>query len=137
MFSPASPPMRIEALIPTCFVVIWSTGFLFTKLGMPYAGPLSFLALRFAVVVALVTPLAWLSGAQWPRRRLEVVHVAIAGLLLQGGYIGCVFVAIAKGVPPGVAALIVGLQPILTGALAAFVLNEHVRPLQWLGLALG
>jgi drug/metabolite transporter (DMT)-like permease len=130
-------PLRAERFVPGFFVLIWSTGFIFSKLGLPYAGPLSFLALRFVLVVALMAPLAWVAGAAWPGRPILVLHVAIAGLLLQGGYLGGVFVAISKGVAPSVAALIVGLQPLLTAALAGLVLNERVRAIQWLGLGLG
>ncbi len=133
----AVAPLRAEAFIPPLFVLVWSTGFLFSKLGLPYAGPLTFLALRFALVFALITPVALLSGAEWPRSPRALLHVAIVGLLLQAGYLGGVFVAISKGVPPGVAALIVGLQPLLTAALARLMLKEPVRGLQWLGLGLG
>jgi drug/metabolite transporter (DMT)-like permease len=130
---PASPLQRAA---PVLFVLLWSTGFVGAKLGLPYAGPMTFLAVRFLAVAVLTLPLAMLAGARWPRPAL-MLHVAIVGLLMQFIYLGGVFIGISHGVPAGISALIVGLQPILTAALAGLVLGETIRPRQWLGLALG
>ncbi|GGF40198.1 peptide ABC transporter ATP-binding protein [Aliidongia dinghuensis] len=130
----ASPLQRVA---PALFVLLWSTGFLGAKLGLPYAGPMTFLGVRFAIVAVLAAPLALASGARWPERPAQLLHVAVVGLLMQFAYLGGVFTGIAHGVPAGVSALIVGLQPILTAALAGLVLGERIRPVQWLGLALG
>ena len=130
---PASPLQRAA---PVLFVLLWSTGFIGAKLGLPYAGPMTFLAVRFLAVAALTLPLALLAGARWPRPLL-MLHVAIVGLLMQFTYLGGVFIGISRGVPAGISALIVGLQPVFTAALAGLVLGETIRPRQWLGLALG
>lgn len=120
--------------MPLVFVVIWSTGFVVAKYGLPYAPPLTFLVLRFISVLAILVPLVLLMRAPWPRGR--VGHIAVAGILLQAGYLGGVWCAIKLGMPAGLSALIVGLQPVLT-AFAAPMVGEAVRRRQWLGLALG
>jgi drug/metabolite transporter (DMT)-like permease len=116
------------------FVLLWSTGFVVAKFGLPYAPPLTFLLLRFAGVLLVLLPLVLLMRAPWPAG--QVRHIAIAGILLQGGYLAGVWCAIKLGMPAGVSALIVGMQPILT-AFAAPLIGESVRPRQWLGLLLG
>jgi drug/metabolite transporter (DMT)-like permease len=135
--NPALPASPLQRVAPVLFVLLWSTGFIGAKLGLPFAGPMTFLGVRFALVAVLTAPLAVLSGARWPRRPVEVLHVAVVGLLMQFTYLGGVFIGIAHGVPAGISALIVGLQPILTAALAGLALGERIRPRQWLGLGLG
>lgn len=120
--------------IPLFFVFLWSTGFIAAKYGLPYAPPLSFLVLRCLGAVLILLPVVLLTGAAWPRG--QVRYVALAGLLLQAGYLGGVWCAIKLGMPAGLSALIVGMQPLLT-AIAAPLIGERVRPRQWLGLALG
>jgi drug/metabolite transporter (DMT)-like permease len=122
--------------MPATFVFLWATGFIGAKYGLPYAEPATFLVLRFILVVALMLPLALVLRAPWPASGAQVCHIAVAGVLLHGGYLGGVFTAIHAGMSAGLAALIVGLQPILT-ALAAPFIGERVTPRQWLGLALG
>jgi drug/metabolite transporter (DMT)-like permease len=125
------------AAMPLVFVVFWSTGFIGTKFGLPYAGPLTFLALRFGLVTIVMLPVALASGAVWPKTWRGVGHMVIVGILLQGGYLGGVFYGIAHGIAAGLAALIAGLQPVLTAALVGVFLGERVAPRQWLGLVLG
>ncbi|SFV11983.1 DMT family transporter [Pseudoduganella namucuonensis] len=120
--------------VPVFFVFLWSTGFIVAKFGLPYAPPLMFLLLRFAGVLAILAPLVLLLKAPWPTGRIG--HVAIAGLLLQAGYLSGVWCAIKLGMPAGPTALIVGMQPILT-AISAPLIGETVRPRQWLGLVFG
>jgi drug/metabolite transporter (DMT)-like permease len=122
------------AVMPFVFVFLWSTGFLVAKFGLPYAPPLTFLLLRFLFVLVLMVPLVLLMRAPWPRGR--ILHIALAGALLHAGYVGGVWTAINLGMPAGLAALIVGLQPIFT-ALAAPMVGESVRMRQWMGLVLG
>lgn len=122
---------------PGLFVLLWSTGFIGAKLGLPYAEPLTFLSLRFALVVALLAPLAAALGTRWPRNTWELVHVAAAGVLLHAGYLSGVFCAIHQGLPAGVVSLIVGLQPLATAVVAPRLLGERVTLRQWLGFALG
>ncbi|MGH8853152.1 MAG: DMT family transporter [Telluria sp.] len=120
--------------VPLLFVFLWSTGFIVAKLGLPYAPPLTFLILRCLGVLAVLLPIVLIWRAPWPRG--QVAHVAVAGLLLQAGYLGGVWAAIKLGMPAGLTALIVGMQPILTAALAPLI-GERVRPRQWLGFLLG
>jgi drug/metabolite transporter (DMT)-like permease len=123
--------------VPALFVVLWSTGFIGAKLGLPYAGPLTFLTLRYGLAAALLTLLALATQAPWPRRWAEVRHYAVAGLLVHALYLGGVFVGISLGVEAGVSAMIVSVQPLLVAAFAGLVLGERVAPRQWVGLALG
>ena len=134
--SPAHPASSSSWLspVPLFFVFLWSTGFIVAKLGLPYAPPLTFLILRCLGALAVLLPMVLLSRAPWPRGR--ILHVAVAGLLLQAGYLGGVWAAIKLGMPAGLTALIVGMQPILTAACAPLI-GERVRPRQWLGLMLG
>ena len=120
--------------MPAFFVLIWSTGFIVAKFGLPYAPPLTFLLLRFAGVLAVLVPLVLLMRAPWPAG--QVRHIAIAGVLLQAGYLAGVWCSIKLGMPAGLSALIVGMQPILT-AFAAPLVGESLRPRQWLGLVIG
>ncbi|AMR77608.1 DMT family transporter [Cupriavidus nantongensis] len=140
----ASPRATLwVASMPWLFVVIWSTGFIVAKYGMPYAEPMTFLFLRFAGVLVLMVPFVLLARVPLPRVAgstatdwRAVGHIAVAGLLLQAGYLGGVWAAIKLGMPAGVSALIVGMQPILT-ALIATRMGERIGARQWLGLLLG
>lgn len=120
--------------IPVLFVFLWSTGFIVAKFGLPYAPPLTFISLRCALVLLVLLPWVLIARVPWPKG--SIVHLAVAGLLLQAGYIGGVWCAIKIGMPAGVSALIVGMQPILTAA-AAPLIGETVRRRQWWGLMLG
>jgi len=128
---------RTAALAPSLFVLLWSTGFIAAKYGLPYAPPLTFLLYRFVLVAALMAVVCVVTGARWPSQRVEYVNVAIAAWLVHGLYLGGVFVAQSKGLPAGTAAMLVGLQPILTVFLARGWLGEPVIPRQWAGLLLG
>jgi drug/metabolite transporter (DMT)-like permease len=121
--------------MPSLFVLLWATGFIGAKLGLPYTPPLTFLLLRFVAVIVLMGAIALAMRAPWPRGRM-LWHVAVAGILLQGGYLGGVFVSIDLGMSAGLSALIVGTQPILT-AVAGPLIGERVTARQWAGLGLG
>jgi len=118
-------------------VFLWSTGFIGARYGLPHAEPLTFLAIRYAAVVALLLLLAAATGAPWPAGRRERTHIAVSGFLVHGLYLGGVFVAMSRGLPAGVTSLIVGLQPILTAVGAGLWLGERTGIRQWVGLALG
>ncbi|MCX7897095.1 MAG: DMT family transporter [Rhodocyclaceae bacterium] len=122
---------------PWLFVLLWSTGFLGAKLGLPHADPLAFLAVRYFLVIALMAALAFSMRAPWPRDLMQWAHLGVAGLLVHGLYLGGVFTAIDWGLPAGVTALVVGMQPLLTATLASLFLGETVTARQWLGLFLG
>jgi drug/metabolite transporter (DMT)-like permease len=120
--------------MPLFFVVLWSSGFIVAKFGLPYAPPLTFLLLRFLGVLLFLAPAVLLLKAPWPHGKIW--QIALAGLLVQAGYLIGVWCAIKQGMPAGLSALIVGMQPILT-AFAAPLIGEKVRPRQWLGLLFG
>ena len=134
---PPKKPFPWVAMTPVLFVGLWSTGFIGAKLGLPYAEPFTFLLLRFLIVVVLLVGAAQVVRAPWPRTWTEVRHGAIAGLLIHGVYLGGVFAAIDHGVPAGIAALIVGLQPLLTAIASGPYLGESISPRQWLGVLIG
>ena len=128
---------RRQLAFPLLFVLLWSTGFIAAKYGLAYAPPLKFLLYRFVLVAALMGVVAVATDAVWPATLAEVGHVVIAAWLVHGIYLGGVLVAIASGMSAGMAAMLVGLQPIVTVILARGWLGERVVPRQWLGLALG
>ncbi|MFG6667167.1 DMT family transporter [Halomonas sp. HNIBRBA4712] len=125
------------AAMPLVFVLLWSTGFIGAKFGLPYAEPFTFLFIRFALTLSLLVPLALLLKAPWPRSPALWAHIGVSGCLVHGAYLGGVFYGIHLGMPSGLAALLVGLQPLLTALLAGPFLGERVTARQWLGLALG
>ncbi|HEX4408418.1 MAG TPA: DMT family transporter [Xanthobacteraceae bacterium] len=133
-------PGRLETFAvfsaPFVFVLLWSSGFIGAKLGLGYAEPLTFLALRMIVAVALLAAINVLTRPIWPRR-IGIVHSAAVGLMVHGLYLGGVFVAIENGLSAGLVALIVSLQPVLTSTVANRLFGERVFPRQWLGLVLG
>jgi drug/metabolite transporter (DMT)-like permease len=126
-----------QAGTPGLFVLLWSTGFIFAKMGLPYAEAFTFLTWRFAIVTLLMLAVALATRAPWPRDLKMGGHIAVVGVLMHGTYLGGTFAAIGAGVSAGVAALIVGLQPLLTATVVGPLLGERVSPRQWLGLVLG
>lgn len=121
---------------PVLFVLLWSTGFIGTKYVINNADPLTYLAIRMAVVVGLMTIIAAIARPKWADR-IGMAHSAIAGILVHGFYLGGTAIAIAHSIPAGLSALIPGLQPILTSTIANRWLGEKVTPVQWGGLLLG
>ncbi len=121
---------------PAIFVALWSTGFVVTKYALNNAEPLTYLAIRMAVVVAMMAVIVGVARPPWPDR-VGIAHSVVSGILVHGFYLGGTAVAIAHSIPAGLSALIPGLQPILTSTLANRWLGERVTPLQWTGLLLG
>jgi drug/metabolite transporter (DMT)-like permease len=137
---PLPPPRRtalVAALLPASFVLLWSTGFIGARMGVPYADPLTFLFLRFLIAGGILLALALAIGSAWPRDRAALGATLAVGVLIHGVYLGGVFWAIAHGMPAGVAALIVALQPLMTTILAAPLLGERVGRAHWIGLGIG
>ncbi|MEL6288998.1 MAG: DMT family transporter [Pseudomonadota bacterium] len=123
-------------LSPALFVFLWATGFIGAKLGAPYAEPMTFLTIRFAMVVPVMAVIALALSSSWPDRRGSI-HAFIVGTLIHGMYLGAVFWAIDHGLSAGASALIVGLQPVTTAFLAAPLLGERVTRTMVIGLVLG
>jgi len=126
----------LDLMAAPVFVLLWSTGFIGAKLGLPHAEPMTFLAVRFVLVAAAFALWIWLARAPWPTPA-QAADAALVGVLIHVGYLGGVFQAIAWGTEAGVSALIVGLQPVLTTLIAARLLGERLGRVEWLGMALG
>lgn len=130
---------RQDALIramPVVFVLIWSTGFIVARYGMPHSPPMKFLAMRYLLSVVCFAAWAWLARAALPTARAQWGHLAVTGVLMHAGYLGGVWAAVKLGMGAGLVALLVGLQPVLT---AVWVSSQggRVTQRQWGGLALG
>jgi len=124
-------------MAPGIFVLLWSTGFIGARLGLPHAEPFIFLAYRFSILAVLLAAVGLIWRAPWPKNWSQVGHLAVVGLLIHGSYLGAVFWAISNGTTAAVAALIVGIQPLLTAVAAGPYLAEKVSARQWIGLLLG
>ncbi len=127
----------LAALAPAVFVLLWATGFIGAKLGLPYVEAGTFLALRFLLVLLLMAPLLLVLRDQRLGGWRTLGHVAVVGALIHGAYLGGVFEAIGRGMPAGLVALIVALQPLLTAAVVGPLLGERVGRRQVAGLLLG
>ena len=127
--------------VPWVFVLIWSTGFIVARFGMPHAPPFTFLSMRYLLSSASFALWAALAGAAWPRTRAQWLHLAVNGLLIHAGYLGGVWSAVKAGVGAGTIALLVGLQPVLTAVWQSAMARGHagsrVSARQWGGLLLG
>lgn len=123
-------------LAPGLFVLIWSTGWISARFAAPYADPLTFLSVRYALAGALLAVLCVASGAVWPRGK-AAAHAALSGVLLHAIYLGGVWWAISKGLPAGISGLIAAVQPILTAFLAPRLAGETIPLRHWLGIVLG
>lgn len=127
----------MKRLYPFLFVFLWSTGFIGARFGLPYSEPLSFLLVRYLCVIALMLMIAVASRAPWPKDPRQWGHISVSGVLIHAVYLGGVFVSIKQGLPAGIAALVVGMQPLLTAFGAGWLLGERVSARQWCGLVLG
>ena len=127
----------MNRLTPFLFVFLWSTGFIGAGWGLPDAEPLSFLLVRYLCVIVLMLIIALLCRAPWPKDPRQWGHIGVSGLLIHAVYLGGVFIAIKHGLPAGITALVVGMQPLLTAFGAGLLLGEPVSGRQWAGLALG
>jgi len=127
---------RLVRAMPAVFVLIWSTGFIVARYGMPYAPPMKFLSFRYFFSVACFAVWALAARAAWPSDRKQLLHLAVTGMLMHAGYLGGVWAAVKLGMGAGLAALLVGLQPVLT-AVWISSRGGSVTSRQWAGLALG
>lgn len=130
--------------MPAVFVLIWSTGFIVAKFGLPYAPPLTFLAIRYFLSIICFVIWIALARASWPSERQQWIHLGVTGVLMHAGYLGGVWIAVKAGMGSGLTALIVGLQPVLTALWVSWMASgdplqssARVTPRQWAGLVLG
>ena len=126
-----------KRLIPALFVVLWATGFIGARYAMPWAEPFTFLAARFVLAFVILAAAAGVAWRRAGRTAATRCMPAAAGVLMHGVYLGGVFWAIHHGMPAGLSALIVGLQPLITAVLAGSLLGEKILPRHWVGLAAG
>ncbi|WP_119270310.1 DMT family transporter [Taklimakanibacter deserti] len=133
---PAGRPLWL-VLAPLIFLVLWSGGFSVAKLGIRHAEPLTFLALRYVIVLIILAPFAIALKPQWPRTPTQWFHIAMVGFLIQAIYFGLSYLAFYAKASSGTVAIIVCLQPILVGLAAPYFARERVSGLRWIGLILG
>ncbi|MCK7612510.1 DMT family transporter [Roseibium sediminicola] len=129
--------ISLARLSPAIFVLLWSTGFVGSKLGAPYIDPMVFLTVRFVIVLPVLILLAMLLAKSWPKTPVAILHCVVTGMLVHGIYLGGVFWAIKQGMPAGLSSIIVGLQPVLTALMAVALLNETISVKHWLSMAIG
>lgn len=135
---------RLRTAMPWVFVLIWSTGFIVARFGMPHSPPMSFLAVRYALSIACFVPWIVVSGVRWPQSPRQWLHLGVTGVLMHALYLGGVWAAVKAGMGSGLSSLVVGLQPVLTAVwLTAHAQSggpgaaAQVSKRQWLGLLLG
>lgn len=132
----STTPLWLRAA-PVLFLLFWSAGFPVSKIGIQYAAPFTFLALRYALALLVLVPFAiWLRPAL-PKRRVAWLHVAVVGFCIQTVYFGMCYAALAMGTSSGVVALVASLQPLLVGVLAPVLVREKIGTKGWIGLGLG
>ena len=135
MASDSRQDILVRAM-PVVFVLIWSTGFIVARYGMPLSPPLKFLATRYALSILCFLPWILLAKVAWPQSRAQWQHLAVVGVLMHACYLGGVWAAVKEGMGSGLAALIVGLQPVLTAVWLSST-GSRVSRRQWFGLLLG
>jgi drug/metabolite transporter (DMT)-like permease len=138
--SQSQPSAWVRAM-PAVFVLIWSTGFIVARYGMPYAPPFTFLLWRYAFSILCFLSWIVLARVAWPQSGRQVLHLAVTGMLMHAGYLGGVWAAVKAGMGSGLSSLIVGIQPVLTAiwlsTLSSSPGQVAVSRRQWLGLWLG
>lgn len=122
--------------MPGVFVLIWSTGFIVARYGMPHAPPMSFLAWRYALSILCFLPWILVAKVAWPKTRDQWLHLSVVGVLMHAGYLGGVWAAVKAGMGSGLSSLVVGLQPVLTAVWLSSTGGQVTRR-QWVGLTLG
>lgn len=135
--SAVNPSVTWSSLAPLVFLGIWSGGFIALKIGLQYADPLTFLALRYACVIAVLLPLLLWLRPNFPKTMKALLALIGVGLFLQAGYFSFTYLSLYHGLSAGTVALIVNQQPILVGLLIPFMTQEHVTSIRWIGLLLG
>ena len=124
-------------LFPFIFILLWSSAFITTKPIIDNSDPFSALSFRFFIVALVFFIFSILTKKKIIGQKKHLIHSIFSGVLFHGFYLGGVFFSVSKGLPTGIAALVVTLQPILTNALAGPVLKEKVTWKQWVGVVLG
>ncbi len=129
--------MTFSLFAPALFVLLWSTGWVVAKYAGLYADPLTFLVLRYSVAVVLFYLVCRFAGVIWPKSRRAILHAIVSGMFLHGLYLGMIWWAIGQGVPAALSGIIAGLQPLMTGLAAAYLIGERLSLSQRIGLFIG
>ena len=129
--------MTLARLAPVIFVLLWSTGWVAAKYGGHYADPLTFLVVRYGVALVLFLVVCRVGGVAFPKHRSGLLHAIVSGVFLHGLYLGMVWWAIGQGVPAALSGIIAGLQPLMTGVAAAYLIGEDLSTTQRIGLLVG
>jgi drug/metabolite transporter (DMT)-like permease len=129
--------LKLASFAPVLFVILWSTGFVGAKYGLPYADPFIFLSVRVLIAALLLFAIAALLKSPIAIGKTAITRSALIGFFLHACYLGGVFFAISKGLPAGVAAVVTSVQPVLVSLLAVRVLGETLKRKQIVGLLLG
>lgn len=123
--------------LPFLFIIMWSSGYVAGKIGLPYAGPFTLILIRFSSAALILLAVAFATKAVWPKSLKEYLHLIMVGLLIQALQFAGLYSGLKFGVTAGVSALIVGTMPIFTALGAGWFLNEKVTIRQWGGLIIG
>lgn len=132
----ARAPLWLQAA-PVVFLILWSGGYAVAKIGLAHADPITFLALRYGLALAVLVPIALALRPPLPRTPVEWLHLVVVGFLIQVVYFGLSYIAFATGISAGAMALIVSLQPLVVALLAGPLLGESIGLWRWAGFALG
>lgn len=135
--SPSPTSLDSPMFWPGVFILLWSSGYVAGKVGLPYAGPFTLIFLRFSVAAAILLGVALMMRAPWPSTPRQWMHIAVVGVLIQALQFSGLYSGLSMGVSAGVSALIVGLMPIFTAVGAVAFLGERVNRRQVGGLCLG
>jgi len=135
--SPSLFSLTSPSFWPSVFIVLWSSGYVAGKVGLPYAGPFTLIFLRFSFAAAILLAAALVTRAPWPRTPRQWFHISVVGVLIQALQFSGLYAGLSMGVSAGVSAVIVGLMPIFTAVGAVAFLGERVNGRQVLGLVLG
>ena len=133
---PEASPLLMKAA-PAIFLLFWSGGFAAGKIGLAYTGPMTFLTLRYALVLLVLLPLVVIMRPPSPRTPAAWGHLFVVGFLIQGLYFALGYLALAMDISSGAVALILSLQPILVALAAPHTSGERVGRWAWVGLGLG
>jgi drug/metabolite transporter (DMT)-like permease len=128
---------RLDSLLAWYFVIVWGSGYLASKTGLQYAAPFTFLSLRFAFGLICLVPIIVWTRPRWPRDRRELLHLAVAGMLMHGMNLSGSHYAQYLGMSAGITALLLATQPLFTAMIASTLMSERLIARQWLGVALG
>ena len=133
-----SRPAALPSLVwPALFILMWSSGYVAGKLGLPYAGPFTLIFIRFTSAALVMLLVSWLTRAAWPSKPKEYLHLAVVGFFVQALQFSGLYFGLSHGVSAGVSALVVGMMPIFTAVGAVLFLSERVTAKQVAGLAVG